>query len=956
MSRFRILGGFCALAFFVAFVALNPFGLGGAEEDPPRERAERKPVPMPTNIVGLEIELGLNDKMASDWDGEIEISEGKVRSIEVLRGGAKKKTPLPGFVARSVKPKATANNKNPRIVGPVLRVGLEGPPTATVTINTKQGKFSFRPADLKPGEIAKHLDGQAEVERQVASIRLTTPDTEDGYPALAHAKDGNIWLAYVAYLPGREPVMERVVSGGFDELVPKGNGDQIRLVRFDGKVWEPALDVTPEGKDVWRPSIAVDGKGRIVVAWSEKVDDNWDIYYRRYTPSTGTWSDTMRVSKAPGTDFGVVAATAADGTVWLAWQGFRKDNFDILLTSVGEDGAAAETSISKSPANDWCPVITADARGNVYVAWDTYDQGNYDVRLYRHGKESSTIPVASSLRFEARPHLVCDAKDRVWIAYEEGDEQWGKDYSTNEFKKIPFKDNPGFALYINRTVRVKCLNDGKLVQPAGNLEAAFKGRLGRNKSLPRLGIDKAGGVWLMLRHAPLPNGAGEVWNSFALRHDGKNWSPPLRLSNSEYLLDERVPLVPYKEGMVTVFTGDRRARTQNREQADLYAALLVGGEAGEPAFVPDQAPESQDRAVVHPDETADVARVRGYKLEIGGKVLRPIRGEFHRHTEYSAHRDGDGLLEDSWRYALDAGNLDWMGNGDHDNGYHHEWMWWQIQKSTDLMHNPPTFVAALTHERSNVYPNGHRNVILPKRGIRPLPRGNLKGTEEAGTPDTKLLYRYLKHFGGICSSHTSGTNMGTDWRDNDPEVEPVVEIYQGHRHNYEHSGAPRAATKQSQIGGYQPAGYVWNAFEKGYRLGFQSSSDHISTHISYGVPLVEEISRQAIIDAFKKRHSYAATDNIILVVRSGDQLMGDIFTTAKRPTLEIEVQGTGPIAKVHVIRDNKYVYSAEPKEKNVKLRYVDMDAKEGTSYYYVRIEQADGNLAWASPMWITYKP
>jgi len=39
------------------------------------------------------------------------------------------------------------------------------------------------------------------------------------------------------------------------------------------------------------------------------------------------------------------------------------------------------------------------------------------------------------------------------------------------------------------------------------------------------------------------------------------------------------------------------------------------------------------------------------------------------------------------------------------------------------------------------------------------------------------------------------------------------------------------------------------------------------------------------------------------------------------------------------------------------LKYVDMEAKPGkTSYYYVRLEQKDGNLAWASPLWITYKP
>src|SRR5262249_26328106 len=127
---------------------------------------------------------------------------------------------------------------------------------------------------------------------------------------------------------------------------------------------------------------------------------------------------------------------------------------------------------------------------------------------------------------------------------------------------------------------------------------------------------------------------------------------------------------------------------------------------------------------------------------------------------------------------------------------------------------------------------------------------------------------------------------------------------------------------------------------------------------SYGMVIVEENSRQGIIDAFKKRHSYAATDNIILDVRSGTHLMGDEFETAERPTLEISVQGTAPIAKLHVIRDNKYVYSTEPKNQEVKgLRYTDMDAKEGkTSYYYVRVEQADGNLAWASPMWIAYKP
>jgi hypothetical protein len=201
--------------------------------------------------------------------------------------------------------------------------------------------------------------------------------------------------------------------------------------------------------------------------------------------------------------------------------------------------------------------------------------------------------------------------------------------------------------------------------------------------------------------------------------------------------------------------------------------------------------------------------------------------------------------------------------------------------------------------------------------------------------------------------------MGTDWRDNDPKVEPVVEIYQGHRHNYEHVGAPRSPTPDTQIGGYEPAGFVWNALKKGYRLGFESSSDHVSTHWSYGVVLAEDSSRQAIIDAFRQRHCYAATDNILLDVVSGEHLMGDVFTTSNRPTLEIKVVGTAPVARLHVIRDNRYVFSAEPKTREVSLRFTDDDQDlkpGGTSYYYVRVEQSDGNLAWASPMWITYQP
>jgi len=394
---------------------------------------------------------------------------------------------------------------------------------------------------------------------------------------------------------------------------------------------------------------------------------------------------------------------------------------------------------------------------------------------------------------------------------------------------------------------------------------------------------------------------------------------------------------------------------------NLFAAILTARAAEPPRLAPDTSPRPEAPAV-HPSEREDVARMRAYRIEAGGKTYRLLRGEFHRHTEYTSHRDQDGGLEEMWRYGLDGAAMEWIGNGDHDNGYGREYAWWVIQKVTDIFHHAPYFVPPFTYERSVVYPNGHRNVMFARRGVRPLPRGGLPGTAEEGAPDTKLLYAYLRHFGGICSVHTSATNMGTDWRDNDPQVEPVVEIYQGLRHNYEHSGAPRSATPETQIGGYQPAGFVWNAWARGHRLGVQSSSDHVSTHMSYAVAIAEAASREALLDAFRRRHTYGATDNIVLDVRAGDHLMGDEFTSSEPVRLRVRAIGTGPIRRIVVIKNNGYVYETAPRAREVDFTWQDVNtpaeprqAPSSLHYYYVRLEQEDGQLAWSSPIWVRYQ-
>ena len=100
-----------------------------------------------------------------------------------------------------------------------------------------------------------------------------------------------------------------------------------------------------------------------------------------------------------------------------------------------------------------------------------------------------------------------------------------------------------------------------------------------------------------------------------------------------------------------------------------------------------------------PHERQNIQQLRDVRVEAAGKTYQLARGEFHRHTEYTAHRDGDGSLEDMWRYAQDAADMDWMGNADHDNGWGQQYAWWTIQKT--MRHLPqPALVHRPLHLRA----------------------------------------------------------------------------------------------------------------------------------------------------------------------------------------------------------------------------------------------------------------
>lgn len=422
-----------------------------------KPRPAGQPVLMPVKQTSLLISLGAKDpKEAVTWQGELAVSEGKITSVAVAQG--KGKAEGNQFTVSSQPGKTQQSGVQAKV-----RVKLDAPPTAKMTLTVGQQKVQVILGNLDLGVAKNFPKKEVTVVREDSAVKLTDPETEDDYPALARASDGKLWLAYNEFQKGAPLIPERVLAGNFDELVPTDIGDQVRLKSFDGTAWSPCLDVTEPGLNIWRPTVAVDKAGVVHVAWSQQVEGRFAIFHRSYTPAKdadkGTWSEIRQVSDTGGNDFHVVSAVDAAGKVWLAWQGWRDGYFRILVTQVQDGEWNKNQWVTPAiNADSWSPAIAADGQGKVYVSYDTYEKGNFDVHLHVFSKvgEPKTIKVASSAKFEARPSLAADAQDRVWIAYEEGEEQWGKDYSNPAFRKIGLKSNPGAPLYRSRIVQVKC--------------------------------------------------------------------------------------------------------------------------------------------------------------------------------------------------------------------------------------------------------------------------------------------------------------------------------------------------------------------------------------------------------------------------------------------------------------------------------------------------------------------
>jgi hypothetical protein len=222
----------------------------------------------------------------------------------------------------------------------------------------------------------------------------------------------------------------------------------------------------------------------------------------------------------------------------------------------------------------------------------------------------------------------------------------------------------------------------------------------------------------------------------------------------------------------------------------------------------------------------------------------------------------------------------------------------------------------------------------------------------------------------------------------DPEFERVVEIYNawGSSEMTAKEGNPRPVKSTT---GYQeaPDGSIQKALQRNCRFGFVAgglddreiySELYESDQEQYSPGLTAIIApahtRDALIEALYQRSCYATTgERIIVGLYLAGTPMGKEMSTADKPGLAINrhlsgyVAGTTKLQSVEIIRNGKVIKTFEPDDYFLEFTYDDMVALEKVAlptkdkkppfvYYYLRVTQEDGHMAWSSPIWVDYIP
>jgi hypothetical protein len=230
------------------------------------------------------------------------------------------------------------------------------------------------------------------------TIHVVWADNTPGYNVIYHAYwNGTYWInepvpSAFGGAPAVSVSMDGVVHVVWQDRDAPGAPYEIYYSRWTGSHWslpEDLSDTVTEQSII--PGVAVGPDGQAHVAWQEREDSRYTIYYTR--GFVAYWSVPERVSEGEGEAYLPSLTVSAGSTVYVGWD----ESTSALYRQRGEedvhwspcvvviDGAVGVTDLH----------LITDAAGQLHAAWtERAEGGNWDV-FYQNLSHRSVLPIAA---------------------------------------------------------------------------------------------------------------------------------------------------------------------------------------------------------------------------------------------------------------------------------------------------------------------------------------------------------------------------------------------------------------------------------------------------------------------------------------------------------------------------------------------------------------------------------
>ena len=302
--------------------------------------------------------------------------------------------------------------------------------------------------------------------------------------------------------------------------------------------------------------------------------------------------------------------------------------------------------------------------------------------------------------------------------------------------------------------------------------------------------------------------------------------------------------------------------------------------------------------------------------------LKHYFADLHSHTSYS---DGTLLPSIAHEYARNVAKLDVFSLTDHLERVD-DMEWIDMRNQALKANEDGTFVVLPGLEWTKKW--GHINIFDPKTRHWPTdPAEFYKAAADAG-----VILKF-NHPGDGSKSHD-----GLAYSEVGDKAVQMMEV--------------RRPTEETAF---------IRALKNGWHIAPEGSDDTHSPNWGncgrWTVILAPGLSQRNIWDALQKRHLYSTLDrNCLMHFSVNGAVIGDIV---EQPVQSVDVvvavdetDEKDLIAKIELFEDGEVVETVEPNANSGRME-VTRSPAPGRHFYFAKVTQADGNLIWSVPVWLT---